>query len=321
MSKSGGKKTLWVTDPWSTLDYPKETTLRLMEEAIALSQPTYWASLDSIRLENGEARLTAQKLISVDPSRTGPAFHFAEAKAVAPSFFDRIHYRTDPPVDAHYLDPLALLAQATARTKTEIVNPAHLLATRNEKFWIGAPKNWFPATLVSAQVEPLMEFGSKLGFAVAKPLHGAQSKGVERLKFATPEEQAQSHMQLKALVQGGRSLIALQEFLPEIEQGEIRVWFVDGKALASVRKYPLSGDFRVQIDSGSKVEAVEIPKKIRSRVREVGVFLKKQGIRLAAVDWVGTKITDLNFTSPGLLVQMEQLTGRNLAAELLKKLK
>jgi hypothetical protein len=41
---------------------------------------------------------------------------------------------------------------------------------------------------------------------------------------------------------------------------------------------------------------------------------------MAAIDLIADQVTDFNFTSPGLLVQMESLLGRNLAQPIVKSL-
>jgi hypothetical protein len=50
----------------------------------------------------------------------------------------------------------------------------------------------------------------------------------------------------------------------------------------------------------------------------VGKLLRKEKILWAAVDLIDGKVTDFNFTSPGLLVAMEDLLGENLAEKALK---
>jgi hypothetical protein len=45
----------------------------------------------------------------------------------------------------------------------------------------------------------------------------------------------------------------------------------------------------------------------------IGSWLKKNQVLMAAVDLIDGKITDFNFTSPGMIVHMEQAGGKPLA--------
>jgi glutathione synthase/RimK-type ligase-like ATP-grasp enzyme len=76
---------------------------------------------------------------------------------------------------------------------------------------------------------------------------------------------------------------------------------------------PLKGDFRVNIDGGSLLQKTFLNSKEQDAARKIGKYLKSAKIRLAAVDLIDCMITDFNFTSPGLITQIEKLLGQNLA--------
>ena len=114
--------------------------------------------------------------------------------------------------------------------------------------------------------------------------------------------------------------ILLQKYQPEISRGEVRLWFLDGMLLAQARKLPLPHDFRVNIDRGSRLVATLLTAREKKVAAKLARHLRSRGIRLAAVDLIGGLVTDFNFTSPGLLVQMEQITGKNLAGQIIQSL-
>ena len=53
---------------------------------------------------------------------------------------------------------------------------------------------------------------------------------------------------------------------------------------------------------------------------DAGRHLVARGIRLAAVDLIEGLVTDFNFTSPGLIPQMEGVLDENLARPIIKAL-
>ncbi len=68
------------------------------------------------------------------------------------------------------------------------------------------------------------------------------------------------------------------------------------------------------------MQAVGLKTKEKNAARRIGLHLKKRKIRLAAVDLIDGLITDFNFTSPGLVTQIESATGVPLARKIIQAL-
>ena len=306
---------LWVTDPWDTLDHSRDTTLRLAAEAEALGHESHWCDLRTIRLESNQVRLDAVRL-----GTDGKPVSGAAPAAASPDDFDQIHYRTDPPVDLAYIHPLQLLLAGSQHA--EIVNPPGILLAANEKFEaLGlARAGLSPCSCISSREEDLRAFGREHGKVVLKPLHEAQSKGVELLDFTSAQAESAAVRKLAGTTMNWNRPVIVQTYLPGIANGELRLWFADGRLVAHARKLPLEGDFRVQIDRGSRLEAKPLSTRDKASAKKIGAYLRRRGIRLAAVDLIDEAVTDFNFTSPGLLVQMEALARRNLAREVIRQL-
>lgn len=304
----GSKKCfLWITDPWDTLEHASDTTLRLAAEAGLLGVRNDWCDVRSIRWEEGRVCLSAQRL-----STLGGKFTRSEPTLRSPGDYSLLQYRTDPPVDFSYIHPLQLLClDETARKR--IVNPPSALLMANEKLQGGLLGDLVPPTVVSSQRDTLEAFGRREGKAVLKPLHEAQSKGVKLLDFTRPSAAKASRLELRSASHGFMQPVLLQRFLPGISEGEVRLWFLDGKLLACARKLPLPGDFRVDIDRGSSLAPHRLTRAERGIAARIGKILRQGAVRLAAVDLIEGLITDFNFTSPGLIIQMERLLGANLA--------
>jgi glutathione synthase/RimK-type ligase-like ATP-grasp enzyme len=112
----------------------------------------------------------------------------------------------------------------------------------------------------------------------------------------------------------------LQRFLAGIRNGEQRLWFLDGKLLAAACKRPKAGEFKIDMDRGGTVATTKLSAREKKAALKIGKHLRARGIRLAAVDLIEGYVTDFNFTSPGLLVQMEALLGENLAKPVIRAL-
>lgn len=317
---------LWITDPWNTLDHPRETTLRLIEESLHMGIPAYWADVRTVRLENGRIQLDCQQVLEVLPGRGPRAFQLSPTRVMLPEDFSSIQFRPDPPVDFSYIHPLQLLWLAVRKrerkNQPEIVNPPQVLLCANEKL----ESIWFPElmppSVVASEWETLARFGRKTGRTVLKPLHQAQSKGVELIDWSDDSAEAESRARelLTQATQDFRQPVLLQKYLRGIEQGEQRLWYLDGKLLAVVRKKPKAGEFRINIDQGASIEETRLSAREKKAHLRISRHLRSLNVRLAAVDLIEGCITDFNITSPGLLVQMEALLNRNLARVIVKKL-
>lgn len=230
-------------------------------------------------------------------------------RSVDLSCYTQVHYRIDPPVDAHYTDPLKLLVLA----QLPVVNSAATLLGQSEKLIAHSQAGLAPPSVVVSTPGALKQARAKLPLRgkslVLKPLFTAQSIGVQRLEPGAVEPDFNQPM-------------LAQIFLPQItREGELRTWWADGQCVGALWKHPLQGDFRVLVDQGSALKlAPKIPPRIQAKFPAVRRLLKTHGIRLAAVDWIGAQISDFNFTSPGLLVQLQELARVPIAQRVISRL-
>lgn len=95
---------------------------------------------------------------------------------------------------------------------------------------------------------------------------------------------------LETLWELGQNIL-LQQFLPNRERGDIRVLVVDGRALAAIRRPPLTGVFRADIHQKSGGEAVELTPE-----------LAQIAVRAAAVLELGFAGVDMQEGPEGLVV-------------------
>lgn len=313
-------KNLWITDPWETLDHPMDTTLRLMEESLLQSIPTYWCDVKSIRFQQGAVLIDAQKLLESDSPRSRSSFEFSETHTFELREFHFLHYRPDPPVDLNYLHPLQLLVLGLhGRKSTFIINRPEVLFMSNEKLLAGAMADCMPPSIVSSQWDVLSAFGIAEGRTVLKPLHQAQGKGVVLLDWKSDAGRIEAKRIISETSLGFYRPIMLQKYLTGIEQGETRIWFAKGNCIAHITKLPAPGSFKVDIDRGSQLEVKQLSVTEKKLIPLISKHLKKLDISMAAVDLIENQITDFNFTSPGLIPEMEKILSENLARMILRE--
>ncbi|MBI4924471.1 MAG: hypothetical protein HY843_00990 [Bdellovibrio sp.] len=294
------------------MDHKNDTTLRLIEESLKFKVHSYWCDVKSICLVNTKVQCEVYK---VNANNFNP-INKTKVQLLEPSFFSQIHYRVDPPLDFGYTHPLQLLVLGTHK-KTEIVNPTKVLFSSNEKFTGALVKSFFPSSLVSSSFELLNTFIKREKKAVLKPLYQAQGQGIELYEWGVKEN---IKSRLSFATSDFTRPVLLQKFLSQIYVGEKRLWFIDGKLLAYVKKHPSHGSFKVNVDLGSIIEKTTLSKKENKVAYALSRLLRDHKIRLAAIDLIGTYVTDFNITSPGLIIEMEQVLGENLAKKIIENL-
>ncbi|MBL7715336.1 MAG: hypothetical protein JNL01_07680 [Bdellovibrionales bacterium] len=318
-------KVLWITDKWASLDHPRDTSLRLMEESLKMGWQCWWCSSADLSLQNDgikvRVRARADQVKSVSEDRSASSFQWGDSQVFEIAQFDQVHLRIDPPVDHRYIHLVQLLNFGlTGKHQRKLVNPAMALLTLNEKMTPFLDPKIAPQAMVACDWENLLKQGQIFQTAVSKPLHQAQSKGVEKVSFKELNDLDASRKELGFLSNQFSELIMLQQFLPGITAGETRIWFVDGKVLATVRKIPQAGEFKIDMDRGSTVQAHTLTKEEKKQIPKIQKILNANQVRLAAIDLIDGRVSDFNVTSPGLIVQMEKVLGRNLAIEVLRGL-
>jgi glutathione synthase len=317
------RNVLWVTDPWDTLDHQKDTTLRLIQASIEFGDHNYWCDYLTIKLIGEEVFLDAREVITCGYNRSDSSFILGIVTAFSIKTFDLIYYRVDPPVNSSYRNHLQLLSLGVElsflhKSKIcKIINPPTQLLTTSEKFGQSVIKNLFPASVVSCQLETLTYFGKEKQLTVIKPLNNAQSKGVKLLEWTDKSKYEHNTDIIKEITKNFTVPVLLQEFLPGVKDGEVRLWFVNGKLLAAVKKVSMRDDFIINIDLGDSLFAVTLSLIQLNLVSLIAEHLIHKNIFLAAVDIIDNKITDYNITSPGLIVQMEEILDLNLASRII----
>jgi glutathione synthase len=313
-------KLLWVTDAWDTLDHPRDTTLRLIQESLSLGLRAWWCDPSGLRFESGSVLARCRSVTGAPPDRGASGWHLEEPRDVELATFDQVHYRTDPPVDCHYWEHLQLLVWASAGGRPAVVNPPAVIALHGDKLGPGTLARALPPTVVTSSWECLRTFGRAEGRTVLKPLGGAQSRGVQLLDWSAPDGVEHARRAIEELSRDFARPVMLQRFLPDVYAGEKRLWFVDGELLACVRKRPHEGTFVIDMDKGSACEPCELGSAEERLARAIGETFRSQKVRLAAVDVIGGYVTDWNLTSPGMIPMMERVLGRNLARPIVEAL-
>jgi len=128
-------------------------------------------------------------------------------------------------------------------------------------------------TLVASRVEQLITFAKEYGEVVLKPLGGKGGQGVIRIAKDAPGLEA-----LLELVTSQEHLpVMMQQFLPEVINGDKRILLVNGEPLGAINRRPKEGDFRSNLALGGKAEITKLTPKEIEICDQIKPALQKKG--------------------------------------------
>ncbi len=231
------------------------------------------------------------------------------------------HMRIDPPFDTRYLRYLWMQRALKEKWGLKILNDPEGIAIHNEKmvsYELDSALDTYVGSSVSGFKDYYKDLSSQDDFSglILKPLDLFQGIGVEKLEASTSIEEAAEVFNKRRQEYGGA--VVAQPFMKVVYEGELRSLYFDGKELGTIIKVPPEGEFLANIARGAKYHGVELEPEVRARCEKMSREFSQKGVPWLAFDILGGVIQEANLTCPGLLVEVSQGVGKNLAFELVE---
>jgi glutathione synthase len=306
------KKLLFVTDPLKGLKPAKDTSIFMMEEAIALGYDVYQSEMKDLYITEGSVYADSRRIIAVGANQV----ESINKEAIKVSDFTYTFMRKDPPVDSDYINALHLLGLAETEGAT-VFNKPNSIKEFNEKIFAIHFKEFIPTTLVTANIEKIIEFQAKHEIVIVKPLDGMGGTSIYKM-----EDMEDNNLDiLLDMTEDENTQIIAQEFLPAIFKGDFRILIIHGKPFEkTLARIPQGDSFKGNLAAGGKGVAKDITDIQRKTGETIGKFLVSKGINFAGIDMIGDRLTEINVTSPTCAREIFNQTGKNPIAEYLKGL-
>ncbi len=303
---------LFVMDPAHAMLPDKDTTFAFIRGAQSRGHECYHCLPTDLSIRshpNGAKKSVAGAQVavhcrSVRVSESEPHVHLGTPEDRLVSELDVVFVRKDPPFDTEYLHLTQTLDLITHQTL--VVNEPSGLQVANEKLFTLRFCQWMPQTLVSKHREQILAFLEEVGGrAVLKPLDGAGGSGVVALTAGDKNVRAL----IDLLTQEGRSPAMVQQFQPDIDQGDKRVLLLAGQPLGAILRVPRKDDIRANIHVGGTVAATEVTEEERRLIESVAPTLIEHGLWFVGLDLIGGRLIEVNVTSPTGVQELARLTG------------
>lgn len=296
--------TLFVMDPLDRIDVRGDSTYMLMLEGCRRGRGVYWCTPADLFAVGGRCHARCQK---VDVSLESPFFVSAASADVDLGFFDVVWLRKDPPFDIGYIFSTYMLDLVPPTTM--VLNHPASIRDANEKMVALRFPDLVPETLVTREVERAMAWIAKIpGRVVLKPWDGNGGRGI----LVSQHGDGNLRSMLEVLTEDQTVHILVQQYIPEISQGDKRIILIDGEAVGWMNRVPQAGDHRGNMHVGATVEACELSASDQAICDRIGNWLKDAGLLFVGIDTIGPFMTEINVTSPTGIREINRLMDTQL---------
>jgi glutathione synthase len=293
-------------DPVGAVNPLTDTSYLMALNAQARGHRLWTYQPDRLALEGN--RVTARgRSLEVRDGQT-PAVGEGEIEILELAEFDVVLMRQDPPFDLAYITATHILEHI--HPSTLVVNDPASVRNAPEKLLVTHFPGVQPPTLVTRDMDAILDFRGRYPDMILKPLYGGGGSGVARLK--PDDSNLDAMLELHFAI--SRDPVICQAFLPAVTKGDKRILIVDGEPVGAINRVPAEGQIRSNLRVGGSAEAVDLTARDRELCGIIGPTLKAQGLMFVGVDVIGDYLTEINVTSPTGAQQLKRFTGIDATA-------
>ena len=293
-------------DPIEHVDIAGDSSFALLLEAQARGHEIFYYTPGN--LAQTGTKVVARGFGLQVADREGAHFSLGPERTEDLSDWDVVLLRQDPPFDMGYLTTTYILERLYP--KTLVVNNPYEVRNAPEKLFVFDFAKYMPATLITRNPDDVKAFRVEYNDIILKPLYGNGGAAIFRV---SPDDG-----NLAALVElfltSFREPFIVQEYRPEIIDGDKRIILVDGEVAGAINRVPAKGETR----SNMHVGGTPMPTVLTDREQEIcaalGPELKRRGLLFTGIDVIGGYLTEINVTSPTGIRQVKNFGGNDIAA-------
>jgi len=293
-------------DPIERINIKGDSTFALMLEAQLRGFELAVYTPDSLSQREGRVTAAARPVVLRDLE--GDHVTAGSAERVDLSNFDVVLLRQDPPFDMTYVTTTHMLERIHPRTL--VVNDPFHVRNAPEKIFVTEFPELMPATLITRDRREIEAFRAEFGEIVMKPLYG--NGGASVFKVGREDPNFGSLFDLFSVM--SREPWVVQNFLPQVMEGDKRIILVDGVAAGAVNRVPQPGDIRSNMVRGGAALPTDLSAREIEICERIGPALKERGLIFVGIDVIAGNLTEINVTSPTGLRAIRRLGGPDIAA-------
>jgi glutathione synthase len=194
-------------------------------------------------------------------------------------------------------------------------DPNGLAKAVNKTYFQLFPEEVRPKTLITRDASEIKHFAKEMGGnIILKPLQGSGGSGVFLLHRG---DRSNLNQIVESLLRDG--YIIAQEYLPAAEEGDTRLFMMNGQPLrykgkyAAFKRVRTGDDIRSNVHAGGRISLAEIKDSHLQLAEMVRPKLVQDGMFLVGLDIVGNKLMEINVFSPGGLGSAQKFEKVNFS--------
>lgn len=295
-----------VMDPISAINIKKDTSFAMLTEAQKRGYELYYIEMSDLYILNGEPRATSKILrVQNDPANW---YTFESEQDICLGDLDTLLMRKDPPFDSEFLYATQIFELAE-NLGCLVVNKASALRDFNEKLFTSWFPELIPDTLVTSNNKLIRAFHAKHKDIICKPLDGMGGTSIFRVK----EDGNNLGVIMETLTELGTRYAMFQEYLSEIKDGDKRILIVDGQVIPyALARLPAKNETRGNLAVGGTGRPQPLSDSDFAIANKIAANLSSQGLLFVGLDVIGSKVTEINITSPTCVREIESAYDINI---------
>jgi len=213
--------------------------------------------------------------------------------------------RQDPPFNLEYISTTYILDKIKNRVK--IINNPTSIRNISEKLYSSSFQKYMPKTIFTKDIKEIERFHMVNKKMIIKPIHGYGGNDIILIQGSFKNKIVNNFIKK-------HGHIMCQQFLPNIKNGDKRVFLINGKICGAISRIPKKGSFLSNMSKGARPILTKLTKYEYKISKIVAKDLKKENIYFAGIDFIDERLNgDINVTSPTGLKTYYDLSKINLS--------
>ena len=299
-------------DSFEKINIKTDSTISIIKEALNFGIKVYVNNPDDLTLEKNSVFTNC-----TDVSLKNSKLSFGNIKRTNINKFDYFFIRQDPPFDLSYLTNCYLLElHQKFNEKPRFINDPGGIKNFTEKISPIYFSDLMPKTLITSDEKIFKDTLSKKKILILKTLYNKGGEGVVKVE----KNDKNSLKKFKELIDAYKVPIVIQDFISKVSDGDKRVILIEGEPVGLINRVPKIGQYKANLHLGGKAEISTLTKKEQEICKKIKPFLLENRLIFVGIDLIDEKLSEINVTSPTGIVQIQELTGVNIAKVLWSKL-
>jgi len=259
------------------------------------------------------ANLPVREILTSDAARR-PFWEIGPERTTSVDEYRVILQRKDPPVDDGFISRTRHF-EAAPEEIVQINRPPATYELSEHTTALRYPEYAAPTAVCTSLDEVVDAVRALPGEVVLKPDNTYCGIGVTFVKPSVSDEVLQEYWER------WQPHVIVQPFLEAIESsGDLRILTINDRVLGSVLRVPAGGSRLANLHQGATAARLEPTPRQFEACRVVAEDLSPLGLHLLGLDFIGEDLTEVNFTSPTTIVQINRVNNIRADIELVDEL-